>query len=83
MRDYLDRSAKKITATFLTNYRVVDLTGRKIIASTHARSHKALIVAQIKIGLRSVVRHEDLTMLKRTHGPRIHINVRIQFDHCH
>jgi hypothetical protein len=36
-------------------------------------------MTQIQIRFGSVIRHKDLAMLKGTHGPRIHIQIRIKF----
>jgi len=35
-------------------------------------------MAQIKIGFGTIVGHEHFAVLKRTHGPRVHIDVGIQ-----
>jgi hypothetical protein len=44
---------------------------------------KALVMPQVQIRLRPVVRHKYLAMLKRRHGPGIHIQVGIELHQVH
>ena len=40
---------------------------------------EALVVAEVQIGLRAVIGHKDFAVLKRAHGARINVEVRIAF----
>jgi hypothetical protein len=40
-------------------------------------------VAEIKVRLSTVGQHIDLSVLKRIHGSRINVEIRIQFLKCH
>ena len=40
---------------------------------------ESLVVAEIQIGFGAVVGNEYFTMLKRTHGARIDVQIRIEF----
>ena len=40
---------------------------------------EALVVAQVKVGLGAIVGHENLAVLERAHGARIHVEVGIEF----
>jgi hypothetical protein len=42
-----------------------------------------LVVAQVEVGLATVLGDEDLTMLERVHGARVDIDVGVEFAHGH
>src|ERR1700729_958231 len=72
----------RIAAPLFRNHALIDSAGRKIAVAPRRGAHKALVVAQIQVGLGAVRGDEYLAMLKRAHGARIHIDVRIQLDHA-
>ena len=39
---------------------------------------EALVMAEIQVRFRPVFSHEDLSVLKGVHGPRVHIDIRIE-----
>ena len=41
---------------------------------------KALIMSQIEVGLGPVIGHKDFTVLKRTHGAGINVQIGIKFQ---
>ena len=47
----------------------------------HLRRDEALVVTEVKVGLRAVFRHEHLAVLERRHRARVHIDVGIELDH--
>ena len=59
---------------------LVDLTCGEIVGSAHSRGDEALVVSQIQVGLCTIFGDKDLTVLKRGHCARIHIDVRIKFN---
>ena len=44
-------------------------------------SNKTLVMAEIQIGFGPVMRDEHFAVLKRAHGARVDIDVRIELDH--
>ena len=75
--NHLNGLAKILTAAFFADYRLINLARGEVIALAHLRAHKALVMPQIEIGLSPVFGYKDLTMLERTHGSRINVDVRV------
>src|SRR5260370_37217223 len=71
MRDHLHGHAEIIAAPLLLDHRVVDLAGGAVVPPAHRGADKALIMAEIEVGLRAVVGYEDLAMLQRRHRARM------------
>ena len=44
---------------------------------------KALVVAQVQVGLGAVVGDKHLAVLERRHGPRINIQIGVELHHVH
>ncbi len=74
MRNHLHRLAQVQAAAFLFEHALVDLAGGEVVAAPHARFDETLVVAQIEIGLGTVVGDEYFAMLKRRHRARIHVD---------
>jgi len=83
VRDHLDRVAEVVASTLLGDDRGVDLAGRHVRVRREVHVQEALVVADVEVGLGSVLGDEDLTMLERVHGARIDVQVRIQLLHGH
>ena len=81
MRNDLNRASQETTFPFLSNHLLVNLSGCQRIDLTQRRGGEARVVAQIQIRLGSVIGNIDLAMLIRTHGARINVYIRIDFDH--
>ena len=64
MRDYLYGLAKVLALSFLRKNARIYLSRRDIRIAVKILVDKSLVVPQIKIRLRSVIRHEDLTVLE-------------------
>ena len=64
--------------TFLVQYVPVHLAGGQVGVFVQILVDKALVVAQIQIGLSAIVGHEHLTVLQRAHGAGIHIHIGVQ-----
>ena len=77
VRDNLNRSAEVLAPAFLGDHVRIDLAGREVARPARARSDEALVVPEVEVRLRAVVGDVHLTMLKRAHRPRIHVDVRI------
>ena len=78
VRDYLHGLTQVLSTPFLVQHIPVHLSRGKIRPAVEVFINEALIVSQIQIGLRAVLRHIDLTMLVGAHGSWIHIDVGVQ-----
>ena len=78
MRDHLDRGAQVFSSPLFVENVPVDLSGCQIGVLVQVLVNEPLIVAQIQVGFRPVLGHIYLSVLVRTHGPRIDIDIRIQ-----
>ena len=65
--------------TLLVEHRPIDLAARDIRALCEVDIDKALIVSEIEIRLRPIVRDKHLAVLIRTHRPRINIDIGVKF----
>ena len=83
VRNHLHRSAQIVAATLLANHVLVDLTRSEVVAAGHPDANETLVVPQIEVGLRPIGCDEHLTMLKRAHRTRIHIDIGIQLEQRH
>ena len=69
-----------LTLSLLFNHRLIDSSGCRVVLLRHLRVRKPLVMAQIKIRLRTIVGNEHFTVLEGTHGSRVHVEVGIQFE---
>ena len=81
MRNDLHGSPAVITVTLFLQNRPVHLPGRHIGIFVQALINKTLIMSQIQVCLRSVIRDIYFSVLNGIHGSRINIDVRIKFLH--
>ncbi|MNV95703.1 hypothetical protein D3C71_1906220 [compost metagenome] len=79
MRNNLYRTAQVFAASLLADDRGIDFAGRDIAVLGQVNVDEPLIVAQVKVRLRSIVRYEHFAVLIRAHGSRVHVDVRIEF----
>ena len=82
MRNYLYRRTQVVAAPLLRDHPLVDSARREIAVAAGGHADETLVMAKIEVGFCAVSRDEDFTMLKGTHGSRIHVDVGIQFDHA-
>src|SRR5438477_6464111 len=59
---------------------LVDLAGGEVVALGHPGRDVALVVAEIQVGLRAVVRDEHLAVLERAHRARVDVDVGVHLD---
>ena len=83
VRNDLHRRPEIVTPPLLGDDVAVDASGGEVAVAAGLAADKAFVVAQIEIRFGTVLGHEDLTVLERAHGPRIHVDVGIQFHHAH
>ena len=80
MWDDLNGSAEIVAAAFTLKNLFVNPAGGEIVFLRHGGATEAFIVTEVKISLCTVFGYKHFTVLKRTHGTRIHIDIRIQFQ---
>ena len=78
VRNDLHRRAEIFAAPLLVEDVPVDLTGRQIGILVQILVDEALIVAEVKVGFRTVLSHIDLAMLIRAHGAGIDVDIRVK-----
>ena len=81
VRNHLHGAAKVVAVALLLDHALVDLAGREVVALAHLGADEALVMAEVKVGLRTVVGDEHFAVLEGAHGARIHIDVGIQLEH--
>ena len=79
---HLDSPAKVIAATFFADDRMVNPAGRVVVFFGQSQGRVPLIVAQVEVGLRTVVRHIDFSMLIGIHRAGIDVDVGIELEKC-
>src|SRR5262249_44754966 len=67
VRNDLDGRAEIIAAPFLAENLLVDAAGGDVVLAGRRKPSEALVVPEIEIGLRAVVRDEDLAVLVGRH----------------
>ena len=77
----LHRRAQILAPAFPVDDGLVDTAAGHVAALTQAFVDEALVVAKVKVRLRTVVGHEHLAVLVRIHGTRVYVNVGIQLLH--
>ena len=81
VRNHLHRVAEVLAPTLARDHGRVDLAGRDVRGLAQVDVEKALVVADVEVGLGAVVGHEDLTMLERVHRARVDVEVRVKLLH--
>ena len=81
MRDDLYGTSAVITTTLLLQYGPVYLTGGNVGIFIQILINKTLIMSQVQVGLRAILRDEYFAVLDRVHGAGININIWIEFLH--
>src|SRR5687768_2054269 len=78
MRNHLDSFAQVVTASLFFNHGEIDPASGPIVCLREIGVSEPFIVAEVEIGFSAIVCNEDFAVLKRGHGARIHVDVRIQ-----
>ena len=78
MRDHLNGGTEILTAAFLIQYIPIYLTGGQVGEPVQILVDEALVMPQIQVRLRSVLRHKNLPVLIGAHGSGVYIDVGIQ-----
>jgi hypothetical protein len=69
-----------ITPALLAQHRVVNPAGGEVVGARHACVGKTFVMAQIQVGFRPILSHKYFTVLERTHGTGIDVDVGIEFE---
>ena len=80
VRNDLDRVAKVLTLSLALDDVLVHPACGEVVPLQHRAGRKALVVTEVEIRLRTVIRHEDLAMLVGAHRSWIDIDVRIHLE---
>ncbi len=78
MRDDLHGGAKIFAPALLVEHVPVDLSCGQVGKAVQVFVDESLVVPQIQVGLRAVLRHIDLSVLIGTHGAGVHVDIGIQ-----
>src|SRR3954452_10054291 len=79
--DHLYGVAEVVAAALLGDHAGVDLAGGDVGALAQLPVEEPLVVADVEIGLRTVVGDEDLAVLERVHRPGIDVQVGVELLH--
>src|SRR5207248_10865936 len=80
VRDDLDGAAEIVAAAFLLDHRLIDLAGGEVVPAAHLRALEALVVPEVEIRLGAILGHEHFPVLKRAHGARVNVDIRVELD---
>ena len=83
VRDHLNGVPEVVAAAFLLDDRRVDLPGGHIVQTIEVLIQEALIVADVQVGLCTILGDEDLAVLEGVHRARIHVQIGIELLHDH
>ena len=77
MRNNLHRFAQIVATAFFVQHALVNLARGEIVGLAHARFDETLIVTQVQVGFRAIIRYKHFAMLQRRHGARVDVEVRV------
>jgi hypothetical protein len=80
VRDDLDGAAQVVAATLLGDDRLVDPARRDVRELRQVLVDEALVVAQVEIGLGTVIGDEYLAVLIRRHRSGVDVDVRVELQ---
>src|SRR5437763_3256877 len=79
--DDLDGLAQEVAPPLAGDHRAVDGSGCRVRVAVQGLVDEALVVAQVEVGLATVVGDEHLAVLIRVHGAGIDVDVRVELLH--
>ena len=80
MGNDLDGATQVITATLLAQHGVVHPAGGEVVGALHGGMGEALVVAQVQVGLGTVLGDEHLAVLEGAHGARVDVDIGIELE---
>ena len=79
MGNHLDGFAEIITAPFAGDDLFVNAARSNVVALGEMRVSETLVVAEVEIGLSTIVGDEDFAVLERTHRSGVYVQVGVEF----
>ena len=79
VRNHLDGLSQIVSAAFLLNHRLVNLTGGNGVVHRSTDARVTLVMAQVQIGLHTVFRHIAFPVFVGVQRARIDVDVRVEF----
>ena len=76
----LNSLSQIVTPSFFLNDGLINFSSGGIVGPRQTRIRKTLVMSKIEVGLGTIIGDKNFTVLKRTHGSRIHVNIRIQLQ---
>ena len=83
MRNDLHRTPAVIAVPFLIENGPIDFSGGDIRVLIQTFIDKTLIVSEIQVRLRSVIRDKNFPVLNRVHRSGVHVDVGVEFLHLY
>ena len=83
VRDVLHSLAQIIAAAFLLQHALEHLTTGQVVQAGKLAMNKALVVAEVKVSLGTVIQHVHFTVLVGAHGARVDVQIRVKLLHGH
>ena len=83
VRNHLHSAAEEVAATLAGDKSFVNGALREVRFARQVLVDEALVMPQVKIAFVTVFGDEDLAMLKRAHGARVHVKVWVHLLHGH
>ena len=81
VRDDLHRVAQVLAATLALDDARIDLAGRHVGRLVEVDVEEALVVADVEVGLGTVIGDENFAVLERVHRAGVNIQIRVEFLH--
>ena len=78
MRDHLHRGAEVVAAPLLGDDLLVDPPRGDVVELVGGATRETLVMAEIEVGFRAVVGHEDLAVLIGRHRAWIDVQIRVE-----
>ncbi len=83
VRNHLDGRAEVFPAALLGDYAQVDASGGDIVGLGQRAVYESLVVSEVEVCLRAVVRHEYFSVLEGRHRAWIYVQVRVELHDRH
>ena len=83
MGNDLHGRAEITTGALAGNHIAVDPPAGVVAVPPAAHAGEALVMPEVQVGFRAVVRHKNLAMLIRRHGPGVDIQIGVELLHGH
>ena len=76
--NHLHRAAEEIAAPLLGDDLLIDAAGGDVVLLVGVAPGEALVMAEVEVGLRPVIGHEDLAVLVGAHGAGVDVEIGVE-----